>query len=80
MRAPARRHTVSESGTRHELPDGGLCADGVREVLKLTANQTRVVARVRDQRAEGRDKSATDGLHSSFIGPDLTAALSTSHA
>ena len=50
------------------------------EVLKLTANQTRVVARVRDQQAEGRDKSATDGLHSSFIGPDLTAALSTSHA
>jgi predicted cupin superfamily sugar epimerase len=31
---------VTESGTRHELPDGGLSADRVRELLKLASNQT----------------------------------------
>jgi predicted cupin superfamily sugar epimerase len=39
MRAHARRYTVTESGTRHELPDGGLAADRVRELLKLVSNQ-----------------------------------------
>ena len=67
MRARAWRYTVTESGTRHELPDGELSADCVLEVLKLARKQTHGVARVcEDQRAEGRDKSATDGLHSSF--------------
>ena len=40
MRAHARRYTVTESGTRHELPDGGLSDDRVRELLKLASNQT----------------------------------------
>ncbi len=40
MRAHARRYTVTESGTRHELPGGGLSADRVRELLKLVSNQT----------------------------------------
>jgi predicted cupin superfamily sugar epimerase len=39
MRAHARRYTVTESGTRHELPDGGLSDDRVRELLKLVSNQ-----------------------------------------
>jgi hypothetical protein len=46
MRAHAWRHTVSESGTRHELLDGELRADCVREVLKLAPKQTHRVARV----------------------------------
>jgi hypothetical protein len=67
MRAQAWRYTVTESGTRHELLDDQLSADRVSEVLKLARKQTHGVARVcEDQRAEGRDKSATDGLHSSF--------------
>src|SRR5882757_789995 len=40
MRVHARRYTVTESGTRHELPGGGLSADRVRELLKLVSNQT----------------------------------------
>ena len=40
MRAHARLYTVTESGTRHELPDGGLSDDRVRELLKLASNQT----------------------------------------
>jgi len=40
MRAHARRYTVTESGTRHELPGGGLSADRVRELLELESNQT----------------------------------------
>ena len=40
MRAHARRYTVTESGTRHELPKGGLSDDRVRELLKLASNQT----------------------------------------
>ena len=39
MRAHARRYTVTESGTRHELPDGELSTDRVRELLKLVSNQ-----------------------------------------
>jgi hypothetical protein len=67
MRAQAWRYTVTESGTRHELPDVELSAVRVRELLKLARKQTHAVARVcEDQRAEGRDKSATEGLHSSF--------------
>jgi hypothetical protein len=46
MRAQAWRYTVTESGTRHELPDGQLSADRVREVLKLARKQTHGVARV----------------------------------
>jgi len=30
---------VTESGTRHELPNAGLSADRVREHLKLASNQ-----------------------------------------
>ena len=67
MRTQAGRYAVTESGTRRELPDGELSADRVREVLKLARKQTHGVARVCEgQRAEDRDKSATDGLHSSF--------------
>jgi predicted cupin superfamily sugar epimerase len=40
MRAQARRYTVTESGTRHELPNGELSAERVRELLKLAPNQT----------------------------------------
>jgi uncharacterized protein len=40
MRAQARRYSVTESGTRHELPDGELSADRVLELLKLEPNQT----------------------------------------
>src|SRR5258708_31017548 len=46
MRAHARRYTVTESGTRHELPDGGLSADRVRELWKLASNQTCAFVRV----------------------------------
>jgi hypothetical protein len=45
MRAHAPTGAVAKSGTRHELPDGGLCADRVREVLKLAPKQTHGVAR-----------------------------------
>jgi hypothetical protein len=37
---------VTESGTRHELLDGGLPADRVRELLKLESNQTSGFVRV----------------------------------
>ena len=40
MRARAKRCTLTESGTRHELPDDQLSADRVRELLKLEPNQT----------------------------------------
>jgi predicted cupin superfamily sugar epimerase len=39
MRAHAWRYTVTESGTRHELLNGGLSADRVREHFKLESNQ-----------------------------------------
>ena len=38
MRAHVRRYTVTESGTRHELPDGELSTDRMRELFK--PNQT----------------------------------------
>jgi uncharacterized protein len=46
MRAQARRYTVTESGTRHELSNGELSADRVRELLKLEPNQTCGLVRV----------------------------------
>ena len=38
MRAHARRYTVTESGTRHELPDGELSTHRMRELFE--PNQT----------------------------------------
>jgi hypothetical protein len=40
MRAQASRDTVAEAGTRHELPDGELCADRVRELPRLEPDHT----------------------------------------
>jgi hypothetical protein len=84
MRAHAWRCIVTESGTRRELPDGELCADRVRELLKLAPKQTHGVARVCEI---NKPKAVTNqrpmvctlhlpGDHRS----DLAAALSTSHA
>ena len=37
---------MTESGTRHELPNAGLSADRVRELLKLASNQACSFVRV----------------------------------
>src|SRR5258708_40066533 len=68
MRAHARRYTVTESGTRHELPDGELRADRVRELLERESNQTCGFVRVLRQRTEGRDKAATHRVRTLFSG------------
>jgi hypothetical protein len=48
MRAQTSRCTVTESGTRHELPDGGLYADRVRELSQRATKQACCFVRVSD--------------------------------
>jgi hypothetical protein len=79
MRAHAWRYTVTESGTRHELPDGGLSADRVRELLKLASNQTCGFVRVSYVSEQSCDKAATDRISTLFSGDAASAGEAASH-
>ena len=80
MRAHARRYTVTESGTRHELPDGGLSDDRVRELLKLVSNQACGFVRasyVSEQKAA--TKLRPIGIGTLFSGDAASAGEAASH-